>query len=222
MRTTREGLRLDVARRLRSDDGLARLAQLFVERGPPTFLRSANGPACTATAVRDWLHRVGGTTRFIEPGRPWENGSGESFNGKLRDACLNRERFDTLLEAQILIAGWRREDNPIRPHRALGYRPPAPETQQPREPSHDARPGDRTHLNDWYNDRGQVSCASWSSCELQVGLTPLAESQCDRRHVIEIDELIDVTHEIGRHTLNALISKEHAAPSCHEHGTDFD
>ncbi len=146
MRTTREGLRLDVARRRRRDDGLARLAQLFVERGPPTFLRSANGPACTATAVRDWLHRVGGTTRFIEPGRPWANGSGESFNGKLRDACLNRERFDTLLEAQILIAGWRREDNPIRPHRALGSRPPAPETQQPREPSHDARPGDRTHL----------------------------------------------------------------------------
>ena len=133
MRTTREGLRLDVARRLRRDDGLARLAQLFVERGPPTFLRSANGPACTATAVRDWLHRVGVTTLFIEPGSPWENGSGESFNGTLRDACLNRERFATLLEAPILIAGWRREDNPIRPHRALGYRPPAPETQQPRE-----------------------------------------------------------------------------------------
>ena len=133
MRTTREGLRLDVARRLRRADGLARLAQLFVERGPPTFLRAANGPACTATAVRDWLHRVGGTPRFIEPGSPWENGAGESFNGTRRDACRNRERFDTLLEAPILIAGWRREDNPIRPHRALGYRPPAPETQQPRE-----------------------------------------------------------------------------------------
>ena len=58
---------------------------------------------------------------------------GESFNGTLRDACRKRERFATLLEAPILIAGWRREDNPIRPHRALGYRPPAPETQQPRE-----------------------------------------------------------------------------------------
>ena len=130
---TRECLSLDVARRLRRDDGLARLAQLFVERGPPTFLRSDNGPEFTATAVRDWLHRVGVTTLFIEPGSPWENGSGESFNGKLRDACLNRERFDTLLEAQILIEGWRREYNQIRPHRALGYRPPAPETQQPRE-----------------------------------------------------------------------------------------
>ena len=133
MRTTREGLRLDVARRLRRADGLARLAQLFVERGPPTFLRADNGPACTATAVRDWLHRVGGTPRFIEPGSPWENGAGESFNGTRRDACRNRERFATLLEAPILIAGWRRASNPIRPHRALGYRPPAPETQQPRE-----------------------------------------------------------------------------------------
>ena len=133
MRTPREGLRLDVARRLRRADGLARLAQLFVERGPPPFRGSANGPACTAPAVRDWLHRVGGTTRFIEPGRPWANGDGESFNGTRRAACRNRERFATLLEAPILIEGWRREDNPIRPHRALGYRPPAPETQQPRE-----------------------------------------------------------------------------------------
>ena len=87
---TRECLSLDVARRLRSDDVLARLAQLFVERGPPTFLRSDNGPEFTATAVRDWLHRVGVTTLFIEPGSPWENGYLESFNGKLRDECLNR------------------------------------------------------------------------------------------------------------------------------------
>ena len=103
---------LDVSRRLRSDDVLARLAQLFVERGPPAYLRSDNGPEFTATAVRDWLTRVGVTTRFIEPDSPWENGSVESFNGKLRDECLNRERFDTLLEAQVLIEGWRREYKP--------------------------------------------------------------------------------------------------------------
>ena len=143
---TRECLRLDVARRLRRDDVLARLAQLFVERGPPTFLRSANGPEFTATAVRDWLHRVGVTTLFIEPGSPWENGYVESFNGKLRDECLNRERFDTLLEAQILIEGWRREYNQIRPHRALGYRPPRPGNAATPGTSHDARPGDRTNL----------------------------------------------------------------------------
>ena len=142
---TREGLRLDVARRLRRDDGLARLAQLFVERGPPTFLRSANGPACTATAVRDWLHRGGGTPRFIEPGRPWANGSGESFNGTLRDACLNRERFATLREAPILIAGWRREDNPDPPPPCPRLPPPRPGNAATPGTSHAARPGDRTH-----------------------------------------------------------------------------
>ena len=124
MRTTREGLRLDVARRRRRADVLARLAQLFVERGPPPFLRSDNGPACTGTAVRDWLHRVGGTTRFIEPGRPWENGSGESFNGKLRDACLNRERFATLLEAQIPHRGLAAGGQPDPP-------PPCPSATAP-------------------------------------------------------------------------------------------
>ena len=81
------------------------------------------------------------TTLFIEPGSPWENGDGESFTGTLRDACLNRERFDTLLEAQGLIAGWRREDNQIRPHRALGYRPP-PETLEI-QPPHPADWADR-------------------------------------------------------------------------------
>ena len=129
---TRECLSLDVARRLRSDDVRARLAQLFVQRGPPTYLRSDNGPEFTATAVREWLARVGVTTLFIEPGSPWENGDVESFNGKLRDECLNHERFNTLLEARVLIDGWRREYNQIRPHSALGYRPLAPEPQQPR------------------------------------------------------------------------------------------
>jgi transposase InsO family protein len=61
---------------------------------------------------------------FIEPGSPWENGYIESFNGKLRDGLLNGEIFMTLLEAKILIENWRNE---IRPHSALGYRPPAPE-----------------------------------------------------------------------------------------------
>ena len=86
------------------------------------------------------------TPRFIEPGSPWENGYVESFNGKLRDECLNRERFDTLLEAQILIEGWRREYNQIRPHSALGLPPPRPGNAATPGTSHDARPGDRTNL----------------------------------------------------------------------------
>ena len=78
-----------------------------------------------------WLKRLGIKALFIEPGSPWENGYIESFNGKLRDELLNREIFDTLLEAKVLTENWRREYNQIRPHSSLGYRPPAPETRVP-------------------------------------------------------------------------------------------
>ena len=64
---------------------------------------------------------------FIEPGSPWENGSIESFNGKLRDELLNVEIFDTLLEAQVLTERWSKHSNTVQPHSSLGYRPPAPE-----------------------------------------------------------------------------------------------
>ena len=123
---TRAGLAIVVAPRLRADDVLACRTQLFVVPGPPTSLRSDNGPEFTAHAVRSWLPRVGVTTLFIQPGSPWENGSGESFNSKLRDECLNGEIFTTLAEAKVLIARWRREYNEQRPHSALGYRPPPP------------------------------------------------------------------------------------------------
>jgi transposase InsO family protein len=63
---------------------------------------------------------------YIEPGSPWENGY-ISFNGKMRDEVLNRELFDTIVEAKVLVERWRVEYNHIRPHSALGYRPPAPE-----------------------------------------------------------------------------------------------
>jgi putative transposase len=126
---TRECLAIDVARRLRSEDVLAVLAELCVRRGPPTYIRSDNGPEFTARAVRRWLARVEVQTLFIEPGSPRENGYIESFNGRLRDEFLNGERFDTLLEAQVLIEMWRNEYNHIRPHSSLGYRPPAPEVQ---------------------------------------------------------------------------------------------
>jgi transposase InsO family protein len=71
--------------------------------------------------------RLGVRTLFIEPGSPWENGYVESFNGKFRDELLNREIFYSLTEAKVLIERWRREYNTVRPHSALGYRPPAPE-----------------------------------------------------------------------------------------------
>ena len=128
---TRECLAIDVAKRLTSEDVLERLSDLFVHRGVPEHIRSDNGSEFTAKCVREWLGRVGVKTLFIEPGSPWENGYVESFNGKLRDELLEREAFDTLLEAKVLIERWRQHYNTIRPHSALGYRPPAPEAMQP-------------------------------------------------------------------------------------------
>ena len=137
---TRECLAIVVARRLGSDDVLELLTRLFVQRAVPKYLRSDNGAEFTATAVRDWLERIGVKTLYIEPGSPWENGYIESFNGKLRDELLNGEIFDTLLEAQVLIERWRREYNTWRPHSGLGYRPPAPQTIQPWLPGSGASP----------------------------------------------------------------------------------
>jgi len=124
---SRECLAIDVERRLRSDDVLARLTELFIRHGPPEHIRSDNGPEFTAKAVRKWLARVGVKTLFIEPGSPWENGYNERFNGTLGDEVLKREIFYTLEEAQIIIEMWRKEYNQIRPHSSLGYRAPAPE-----------------------------------------------------------------------------------------------
>jgi transposase InsO family protein len=120
-----------VAKKLTSEDVLERLSDLFVRRGVPEHIRSDNGSEFTARCVREWLGRVGVKTLYIEPGSPWENGYVESFNGKLRDELLKRESFDTLLEAKVLIERWRQAYNTVRPHSALGYRPPAPEARQP-------------------------------------------------------------------------------------------
>jgi transposase InsO family protein len=124
---SRECLAMVTGRRLSSDDVIETLADLFVERGAPEYLRSDNGPEFCSRAVRGWLERLGVGTLFIEPGSPWENGYNESFNGKLRDELLDREIFYTLEEAKVLIENWRREYNTARPHSSLGYWPPAPE-----------------------------------------------------------------------------------------------
>ena len=128
---SRECLAIVVARRLRSLEVLETLAELFVTHAVPAHLRSDNGPAFTATVMRQGLAALQVETLFIEPGSPWENGYVESFNGKLRDELLDREIFYTLTEAKILIERWRREYNTVRPHSALGYRPPAPAAISP-------------------------------------------------------------------------------------------
>ena len=131
---TRECLAIEVERSLQCIDVLERLADLFVERGLPEYIRSDNGPEFVAAQLRTWLQRLGVGTLFIEPGSPWENGYVEFFNGKLRDECLNRELFSTLTEAKVLIEQWRKEYNEVRPHSACGYQPPAPEAIVPLQP----------------------------------------------------------------------------------------
>jgi transposase InsO family protein len=125
---SRECLSIRVAYRLKSDDVLDVLSDLFLTKGMPDYIRSDNGSEFTAHSLREWLKGLNVKTAYIEPGSPWENGYNERFNGSLRDECLNREHFYTLKEAQHLIEIWRKEYNHIRPHSSLNYRPPAPET----------------------------------------------------------------------------------------------
>ena len=116
---TRECLAIRVERRLNSRDVLDELGELFVRHGPPEHIRSDNGPEFIATALREWLERLGTKTLYIEPGSPWENGYCESFNSKLRDELLAREIFYDLREAKVLIEGWRIHYNTYRPHSSL-------------------------------------------------------------------------------------------------------
>ena len=120
------------------------LADLFIARGTPGFIRSDNGPdngpEFVALAVEGWITGVGAKTAYIEPGSPWENGYAESFNGKLRDELLRMEVFNTLLEAKILIEQWRVHYNTVRPHSSLGYRPAAPEVIMLSTPMPPGRP----------------------------------------------------------------------------------
>ena len=90
-----------------------------------------NGPEFIAKELRSWLSGIGVKTAYIEPGSPWENGFCESFNGTFRDNLLDGEIFYSLREAQIIVGEWVKHYNHIRPHSALGYRPPAPQTQVP-------------------------------------------------------------------------------------------
>ena len=131
---TRECLAIRVARRLGRYEVIETLADVMLYRGIPENIRSDNGPEFIAKELRKWLANLGTGTLYIEPGSPWENGYCESFNGKLRDECLNGEIFYSLKEAQIVIEQWRVEYNTERPHSSLGYRPPAPAAGNPYPP----------------------------------------------------------------------------------------
>src|SRR5262245_7591505 len=95
-----------------------------IPRGAPTFLRSDNGPEFVSKSLLSWIAAQGIGTALIEPGKPWQNGVAESFNGKFRDECLSLEWFRTRAEAKIIIESWRHHFNAVRPPSSLGYLTP--------------------------------------------------------------------------------------------------
>jgi putative transposase len=121
---TRECLAIDVAGSIRSGRVIEVLSRLVSIHGSPRYLRSDNGPEFVSRAVLKWLLQTNIGTAHIDPGKPWQNGSNESFNGKFRDECLSMEWFRNRIDAKIVIEQFRRQYNEVRPHSSLGQLTP--------------------------------------------------------------------------------------------------
>ena len=122
---TKEGLAVEVDGSIRSRRVIEVLSRLVSERGAPLYMRSDNGPEFVSRALLKWIVEQGIETALIDPGKPWQNGATESFNGKFRDECLSLEWFRSRAEAKVVIEKWRRHYNEVRPHSSLGYLTPA-------------------------------------------------------------------------------------------------
>ena len=122
---TRECLAIDVAGSIRSNRVIEVLSKLVSVHGAPTYLRSDNGSEFVSRAVLRWLNQSNINTACIDPGKPWQNGSNESFNGKFRDECLSMQWFKNRIDAKILIEEFRRQFNEVRPHSSLAQLTPA-------------------------------------------------------------------------------------------------
>lgn len=122
---TRECLTIDVAGSIRSPRVIEVLSKLVSVRGAPTYLGSDNGPEFVSRAVLRWLNDAGIETAPVDPGKPWQNGANESFNGKFRDECLGMQRFKNRIDAKVAIEDWRKMHNGVRPHSSLGNLTPS-------------------------------------------------------------------------------------------------
>ena len=121
---TRECLAIDVAGGIRSGRVIEVLTQLVSLHGAPRYLRSDNGPEFVAAAILRWLADAHIDTALIDPGKPWQNATDESFNGKLRDEYLSLQWFRNRVDAKVGIEQWRRHYNEVRPHSSLRYLTP--------------------------------------------------------------------------------------------------
>lgn len=119
-----EPLAIEVAGSIRSSRVIEVLSKLVSVRGAPRYLRSDNGPEFVSRALLEWITEQGIECALIDPGKPWQNGTTESFNGKFRDECLEMEWFRNRLEAKIVIEDWRQHYNQVRPHSSLNYETP--------------------------------------------------------------------------------------------------
>jgi putative transposase len=101
-------------------------------------MRSDNGPEFVSSAILKWIVDAGIGSALSDPGKPWQNGADESFNGKFRDECLSMEYFRSRPEAVAIIETWRRHYNAVRPHSSLDYRTPNEFKSDPRRQSREA------------------------------------------------------------------------------------
>jgi len=121
---TREALAIVVDTSLGGERVAHELDTLVRHRGAPREIVLDNGPELRSKALDRWASGLGITLRFIAPGKPIQNATCESFNGRFRDECLNQHGFLSLSDAQTIIEDWRQDSNHQRPHGALGYHTP--------------------------------------------------------------------------------------------------
>ena len=121
---SKECLAIDVAGSIRSNRVIEVLSKLVSVHGAPKHLRSDNGPEFVSMSILKWLTQANIDTAHIDPGKPWQNGLNESFNGKFRDECLSMEWFRNRIDAKIVIEDYRRQYNEVRPHSSLAMLTP--------------------------------------------------------------------------------------------------
>ena len=165
---TKEGLAIEVDGRIRSPRVINVLSRLVSGHGAPRFLRSDNGPEFVSRALLSWIVAQGIGTALIEPGKPWQNGITESFNGKFRDECLSLEWFRSRAEAKVIIESWRQHFNAVRPHSSLGYLTPNEFTAQ----LTNAAPGEAT---------GRGACGTWAFASRPVAPPASREANAANR-----------------------------------------
>ena len=179
---TREGLAITVDTSIPGTRVRRELDRLVALNGKPEMIRVDNGPEMVGRAVSSWCEEHHVQLRPIERGKPMQNGHIESFNGRFRDECLNANWFTSLADARQRIEAWRRDYNEVRPHSALGYRPPV-----------EFREG-RSFAMMRIFERGLV----------EISATPWAKVKIDGRWVAESTPVLGLALPVGAHTVELV------------------